>query len=99
MSSLITSLTLNLKKRHLDSVWGRGVHSTSFTALSYSDSNKNSAEGYIVPGNDHVSMTCKVNFDNCNSYSYEFLISAHSLMMFYICAKIGENISKGFQGY
>ena len=29
--------------------------------------NKNSAEGYVAPGKDHVSMTCKV--DNCNSYS------------------------------
>ena len=34
-----------------------------FNALSTRD-DKNSAEGYVAPGKDHVSMTC-----NCNSYS------------------------------
>ena len=38
-----------------------------------------------------------VRFDNCNSHSYEFLISAHPLMMLYICAKSFENISKCFR--
>ena len=30
----------------------------------HNNPNKNSAEGYVAPGKDHVSMTC-----NCNSYS------------------------------
>ena len=34
--------------------------------------------------------TWHVRIDNCNSYSYVFLISEHRLMTLYICAKFAK---------
>ena len=50
--------------------------------------NKDSAEGYVAPGKEHVIATVRAN---------EFLIFAHRLMILYICTKICENISKCFR--